>query len=138
MATLHATKGLPGCGKTTAALKYIADDPTVVRVNRDDLRFMLFGVYWGPPIDEEVVTVAQYAAIDAALRAGRDVFVDDTNLSPDVQERLLNAAKSVEGAHIMWHDFTDVPLCVCIERDAHRERQVGPAVIRGMWEKYLK
>lgn len=137
MATLHATKGLPGCGKTTAALKYIADDPTVIRVNRDDLRFMLFGVYWGPLIDEDVVSAAQYAAIDAALRADRDVFVDDTNLNPKVQANLLEAARRVDGTHILWHDFTDVPLATCIERDAHRERQVGPAVIRSMWEKYL-
>lgn len=135
MAILYASKGLPGSGKTTAARKVIERDPTIVRANRDEIRFMLFGKYWG--VDEEAVTFVQYAIIDAALRAGRDVYVDDTNLSPTAQKNLLDAARAVEGTKIVWHDHTDVPLCVCIERDDARERKVGPDVIRGMWEKYL-
>lgn len=137
MPTLFASKGLPGSGKTTAALKVIERDPTIVRANRDSIRFALFGKYWGPPIDERIVTVVQYTIIDEALRAGRDVYVDDTNLSPKVQKNLLDAARKVPGTLIEWHDFTDVPLSVCIERDARRDRKVGPEVIRNMWERYL-
>jgi tRNA uridine 5-carbamoylmethylation protein Kti12 len=136
MAIIYASKGLPGCGKTTAARKVIENDPAIVRANRDDIRFMMFGKYWG--VDEDAVTFVQYSIIDAALRAGKDVYVDDTNLSPIAQENLLNAARAVEGTQIIWHDHTDVPLCVCIERDDGRERKVGPEVIRSMWERYLK
>lgn len=137
MVTIYASRGLPGSGKTTAALKFIKNNPTIYRVNRDTIRLMLFGEYWGSGVDENMVTFVQYAIIDAALRAGRDVYVDDTNLSPLAQQNLSDAVRKVEGAHLIWHDHTDVPLCVCIERDDARERKVGPAVIRGMWEKYL-
>lgn len=137
MAILYASKGLPGSGKTTDCRRVIDNDPTIIRANRDDIRFMLFGKYWGEGVDEEAVTFVQYTIIDAALRAGRDVYVDDTNLSPITQQNLLDAARRVEGTKIIWHDHTDVPLCVCIERDDLRERKVGAAVIRSMWEKYL-
>ena len=132
---IYASKGIPGSGKTTACRKVIDNDPSIIRANRDEIRFMLYGKYYG--VDEETVTFVQYTIIDAALRAGRDVYVDDTNLSPIAQQNLIDAARRVEGTHIEWHDHTDVPLCVCIERDDARERKVGASVIRGMWEKYL-
>lgn len=141
MPTIFASKGLPGSGKTTAARSFIERDPAIIRANRDEIRFMLYGVYWGPPIDEDTVSFVQYTIIDAALTAGRDVYVDDTNLSPQVQQNLRNAAARVPGAKVIWHDHTDVSLAVCIERDAARaeagHRSVGAEVIRSMWEKYL-
>lgn len=136
MPILYASKGLPGAGKTTAARKFIeASSKTICRANRDDIRFMLFGKYWG--VDEATVSFVQYAIIDAALAADTDVYVDDTNLSPKVQENLLDAARRRPGTHVVWHDHTDVPLCVCIERDARRERKVGAEVIHMMYDKYL-
>jgi predicted kinase len=137
--TLYLSKGLPGAGKSTAARKVLDRDPTILRVNRDEIRFMLWGKYWGG--NEDDVTFVQYTIIDAALAAGRDVYVDDTNLSPIAQQNLLDAAARVPGTKIVWHDHTDVPLATCIERDAARaaagERSTGAEVIRNMWEKYL-
>ena len=43
MTTLTILRGLPGSGKTTRARELVADDPRCARVNRDDLRMMMFG-----------------------------------------------------------------------------------------------
>lgn len=134
MTKLIITRGLPGSGKTTWARQQPG-----WRVNRDDLRGM-FKTVWnhGDSEDEDTCTEVQREAITALLLAGRDVVVDDTNLRVDVVDALRDIAH-MYGAEFHVQDFTDVPLEVCLERDAARpeSEQVGPEVIRGMWERYL-
>jgi tRNA uridine 5-carbamoylmethylation protein Kti12 len=138
MPNLYLSRGLPGSGKSTAARRFIEDNPGIVRVNRDDLRFMLYGIYWGPPIDEEIITFVQDSLVRAALADGRDVYCDDMNLSEIAVSHRMADARSTPGVHVVWHDFTDVPLSVCQERDARRERHVGADVIRSLYDRYIK
>ncbi|PZM90647.1 MAG: 5'-hydroxyl kinase, partial [Actinobacteria bacterium] len=77
MTRLILTRGLPASGKTTFARRL---QPSVVRVNRDDLRRMLHGTRLLTQWAEGQVTVAQRAQVEALLRARVDVCVDDTNL----------------------------------------------------------
>lgn len=136
MTTLAITRGYPGSGKTTRARQWVAADPTSrVRVNRDDLRFNLFGQYTGLDYSQEqTVTTAQHAAVKALLAAGRDVVVDDTNL------RLRHARNYADIALAAGADFEvwdiDTPVEVCIERDDARTPYVGADVIRGMASKF--
>lgn len=135
MSRLIVTRGLPASGKTTFARKL---QPAVVRVNRDDLRRMLHGARLFTQRAEGQVTTAQRAQVEALLRAGADVCVDDTNLcSRTVRDWAALAARL--GARFEVHDFTDVPLDECLRRDAVRpaEDRVGEAAIRGLYERYL-
>ncbi|MGW0431164.1 phosphatase domain-containing protein [Micromonospora sp. NPDC003197] len=135
MTRLILTRGLPASGKTTFAREL---QPSVVRVNRDDLRRMLHGerlfVHWA----ESQVTTAQRVQVEALLRARVDVCVDDTNLrSKTVREWAELAARL--GATFEVHDFTDVPVDECVRRDAVRPEQdrVGEEAIRRLHERYL-
>jgi predicted kinase len=137
---LVITRGLPGSGKTTWARAWVAEDSWRLRVNRDDLRLMATGRPVLPGRVEDAVTVAQQAAVEALLRAGYGVVVDDTNL------RLRHARAWVEvaarvGARFGVRDFTDVPLEVCLARDVGRaatgEQPVGEAVIRDLHARFL-
>lgn len=133
---MYITRGWPASGKTTWARNYVADNPGAVRINRDDFRKMLYGA---PKTvlghaNEQAVTVAQHAAIEASLRAGSTVIVDDTNL------RLRNARRLVDiavKAGVEWHveDF-QVTLEECIERDNQRTDAVGEEVIRGIAQRF--
>jgi len=118
----------------------VAQDPWRLRVNRDDLRLMATGRPVLPGRLEDAVTVAQHAAVEALLRAGHGVVVDDTNL------RLRHARAWAEvaaraGARFAVHELTDVPLEVCLARDAARaaagERSVGEGVIRDLHARFV-
>jgi predicted kinase len=137
---LVITRGLPASGKTTWARAWVSEDPWRLRVNRDDLRLMATGRLVLPGRLEDALTVAQHAAVEALLGGGYGVVVDDTNL------RLRHARAWAEvagraGARFGVRDFTDVPLEVCLARDATRaaagEHPVGEVVIRNLHARFL-
>lgn len=132
---VYITTGLPASGKTTAALKMVAESGgRIRRVNLDALRLMLDDNDGSVRLGrnhEEVVLAVQDAAVLAAVDAGHDVVVDNTHLVsrlPNRYKRLL-ATRDVRFEVV---DFTDVPVEVCIRRDAARARPVGEKVIRDM------
>jgi predicted kinase len=135
------TRGLPGSGKTTAALALLDATPGTVRLNRDALREALYGsarVLDYPA--EASITAIQHAAARQALTRGHDVVVDDCNLRARYCRAWADLAASC-GADLKVIDLTDVPVDECIRRDQARGdaggRSVGADVIRGMHQRYL-
>jgi hypothetical protein len=51
--------------------------------------------------------------------------------------RRMKAIAETSKAEVEIKDFTNVPLEVCIQRDADRHKKVGEAVIRDMYNKYI-
>jgi predicted kinase len=141
---LYATVGLPASGKTTAARRHVDELPdTRTRVNRDDLRRMLFGKARGlTHAQEDLVTTAQIAAVRGLLLDdGVDtVVVDDTNLNPVHLERLAALAAECGALFQVW-DLRGVDVEECVARDAVRcargEPYVGEDVIRGMHDRWM-
>lgn len=143
MSTLVVTRGLPGSGKTTWARAWVGEQDEYgrrphhrerVRVNRDDMRFMLFGRYW--PVPEDAVTYAQVSAVAGLLMRDRDVVVDDTNLRAGDIARWREAARAA-GAEFEVNDtFLGVPVEECIRRDRQRDRSVGRDVILAMMRRF--
>lgn len=88
---------------------------------------------------EAQVTTVQRAQVEALLRAGADVCVDDTNLRARTLRSWADVAAR-HGAEFEVHDFTDVPLDECLRRDAARPTadQVGADAIRRLYERYLE
>lgn len=139
MAKLIMCKGLPGSGKTTFANRLCKEDPNCVRVNKDDIRIEL-GMNRKSYKREQ-----EYAVIDRrdqlikdGLKQGKTVISDDTNFGKKHEPRLRQLAAEY-GAEFEIKDFTDVPVEVCIERDAQRsgDARVGADVIWGMAEQHL-
>lgn len=99
---------------------------------------MMHGGHTGEGWAEKQINVAQRAQIDALLRAGVNVICDDTNLRGKTVKELAELAL-MAGAAVTLEDFTQVPVEICIERDATRPEpeQVGPEVIRRMHARYL-
>lgn len=127
MTELIVTRGLPASGKSTWAKAWVAEDPdNRVRVNRDDLRYMMFGKYWGKGVNEDAVTEVETAMVKAALAKGKSVVVDATHLTSSYIKRW---------ARIHPVTLQDFPLDpeICVERDFLRGdaggRSVGADVI---------
>lgn len=149
MTKLTITRGLPGSGKTTWARVTQALDPDhTVIVNRDAARRRLFGSdsqdYYECDAatlfkKESLVTEANAASITAALKAGFDVIVDDTNL-PVRRCRNLRALATQAGADFEIEDFSGADLEVCLARNAERtdKQPVPDAVIKDMHQRYIR
>lgn len=128
-------KGLPASGKSTWARKIIDQYPGAYkRVNKDDLRAMLDNGKWSKT-NESLVLNIRDSIILAALKDGKHVIVDDTNLVPKHESHIRELVKGKADVEI---EFFEATVEECIERDLKRPVSVGESVIRGMWEQFLK
>ncbi len=137
------TRGLSGAGKSTWSKKFSEENPTYIRISRDDLRFMLWN---GDMVnnDKEVIQ-ARDSLIWAFIVKGYNLVLDETYLAPHRIEEIsswLNDARYALGIHldIEIKDFIDVPLKKCIEQNKPRgkNRFVPEDFIREYHEKYVK
>lgn len=128
-------KGLPASGKSTRSRIYT--EGGFYRVNKDDIRSMLFGDNYKKKHEKQVIWTRD-SLIQEALKRGKSVVVDDTNLNP-VHEKTFRKIAEEFGV-----DFEVDAICLatsindCIERDLKRQKSVGERVIRQMYEQYLR
>ncbi len=129
---LLLTRGIPASGKTTWAKAWVAEDPeNRVRLNRDDLRAMLRpGATEFDGATEQLVTKLQHEGAKTALKAGKSVVIDDTNL------RARYVREWYKVGPVQFKDF-DVDLNEAIFRDLVRLPRVGESVIRSFHQRYI-
>lgn len=148
MTTLYLTQGLPGSGKSTWALDLVSvtaseKDATkrTTRVNRDDLRFMMYGKYWDlPPGGENAVTQAERSLVGRFLREN-NVVVDATHLNPKVVNEWRSIIRWFKKDRVTLKIVKfELPLVDLIHRDFVRMRDggrgVGSQVILDMAKRY--
>lgn len=133
-------KGIPASGKTTWAKQFCKDNRDYVRINRDDLRNMR-GHYWMPE-DEQLITNWERTLIVEAMRYGKNLVIDATNLNEfnlyHLEEHIKDVAINIFNEEpIIEEKIFDTPLEVCIERDKSREQSVGENIIRKFHTKYI-
>ena len=123
--------GLPASGKTTYAREWLLEDPTHrMRINFDDLRLELYGPQWVFNYSQEkLMKIEAYSRADMALRAGKSVVIDNTNLTEKAREPWIKLAHS-HGIKPELFEI-DTPVAECIRRDELRTgtARVGREVI---------
>lgn len=127
-------KGLQASGKSTKA-KMLAESG-YYRVNKDDIRSMLFGDNWKPKNEKQVIWTRD-AMIREALSHGKSVVVDDTNFNPVHEKALRKIAQEYKAEFEVDESFLKVPLDECIRRDLKRSKSVGERVIRSTYQQYI-
>ena len=133
------TRGLQGSGKSTWARQLMKDEPGVwSRINKDDIRTMLYGsdFVWSKELEKSVYET-HGALLRTLLRHGQNVVVDNTNLNSSAMKQVHEIAEEVGDVTVTDKVF-DTPLLLCIERDAARVKPVGEAVIRDAYRRYGK
>lgn len=137
MTTLAITRGYPASGKTTVALKWLAEDPDKrYRLNRDDSRATNGFDGIGSNDQERHVTIAEMAALRALLENGVSVIVDATNL------RLKYAREFANLAVALGVDFEVIdvptPLEECLRNNEFRRNAGGRYVPESAIRKMAK
>ncbi len=124
--------GLPGSGKSAYATRRARDDfrlnKNVKYISSDAIRGELYGNEADQSNPAKVFDT-MYKRTVAALKDGCDVIYDATNISRKRRRDLLSRLPSSteKFACVIWARYE-----TCIERDSHRERTVGQAVIKRM------
>jgi predicted kinase len=127
---LKMLSGLPASGKTTLARKLVKESGSAGRVNRDDLRRMLFDSVWSGN-REEIVVACEKAIAKVLLEKQHVPVIDDTNLTPRHREMWSGFARE-QGATFETQELA-ASWEECVRRDKERgENSVGPAVITKM------
>ena len=130
MTTLYMMVGLPASGKSTYA-KLLAEEVDGLVLSSDAVRAEWYG-------SEEIQGDAGkiFREIEErcfnALKAGRNVIIDATNMNA---KKRANFLKRMPECHKVCVVMA-VPFDVCIRRDEMRPRHVGPAVMEKMRKNF--
>src|ERR1700678_2936090 len=94
MKTLYMMRGLPACGKSTKRREMLADTALqpIKAVNKDEIRKAM-GIVPGNFSREKEVLAKETAEINAALKAGVNIIIDNTHNSPKYVQRYRQLAE---------------------------------------------
>ena len=124
MITFHLIMGLSGSGKTTYA-KSIAALKSCVLLSSDDLRKEYYG---DESVQDNPAFIFEQMRIRTpnALKEGKDVIYDATNLSAKRRKNLLKQLPKniIKVCHCML-----TPLETCVQNDSKRGRHVSEHII---------
>lgn len=125
--------GIPGIGKSTKRAELLKNNDNIITASADDVRQELFG---------DAAIQGDFAAIfaevnkraDEALKIGKDVIFDNTNITKFARKSAINIAKN-NGAAVVAIVFEN-NLTAALEGNAKRDRHVPEYVIKNMSERF--
>jgi predicted kinase len=121
--------GVPGSGKTTLAKKLV--EKGYHYMNADSIRLELYGSE-GEQGDKEQVFEIFFQRLEVALQDGLDIVIDNTNINLRQRKPILERAQRFSYTDVqLW--LLDVPLNVCLQRNATRERIVPDDIVANMF-----
>jgi predicted kinase len=121
--------GIPGAGKSTLAKKIM--EKGFHCLSADPIREELYGNAAEQGDKEEVFKVF-FERFDDALAKELDIIIDNTNLNPRQRKPILERAQKANYSDVqLW--LLDVPLDVCLKRNASRPRVVPDDIVANMF-----
>lgn len=138
MGNLYLMCGLPGSGKSTFLKNRVKNKETSAIISRDKIRFALVKPEEEYFSHEKEVYTELWKKINEALIAKKDVFVDQTSLTPRARQWLLSHVYGYKNANLIW---IDEDLNTCLERNELRKgtRSYVPRdVIRRMATQFIE
>lgn len=130
--TLWILVGLPGSGKSTAAARFVKDNPDYIHVSRDVIRFAMLGNNDDYFKYEKAVYKEFIGQIQMGLDSGKNVIADATHLNKNSRLKLLENL-ALDDYNIGCVYF-DCPIDKCLYYNSLREgrARVPDSVILSM------
>jgi predicted kinase len=126
--------GVPGSGKTTLAKKLV--EKGFHYLNADTIRFELYGSE-AEQGDKEQVFAIFFQRLETALEARMNIVIDNTNINLRQRKPILERAQRFEYTDVqLW--MMDVPLEICLQRNASRERIVPDDIVANMFSELTR
>ena len=122
MAVLHMMIGIQGSGKSTFSKK-LSKDLNCSIASSDEIRKAF------PNLDEKNVFPEVFKLCANELKAGRDVILDATNITPFVRARNINAIKNLFSNFEIFVYFINTDANICKERVEKRNKIEGEIFI---------
>lgn len=123
--------GLPSSGKSYWSKKYIQENPDTILVSSDSIRAEVFGDVNDQAHNGEVFNIVHKRVV-AAIKNGKDVILDSTNLS---RKRRINFIKSIPECEVRAIVFA-IPFEECCKRNTARERVVPQSAMERMYRSF--
>lgn len=136
MVKVIVTCGIPCSGKSTWACEEVKKNPNTIRINRDLLRIMMSNYVWSPENEKLVVSTRNQLMI-SALKSGRDVIIDDCNISRRNFDDICTIVRSINMDCMVMEKSFYIELDEAIARNKLREgfANVPDEVIKKMWNQ---
>jgi len=127
------TKGLQASGKTTWAKEFIKNDPSYIRISRDDFRHMLDSYSFSDETEKIVTKMVESCIIDA-IAHNKNIIIDEMHLNKTRLQDRINFFIS-KNYEVEVKEFP-VTLGEALERDKNRHFPIGASVLKNTWRRY--
>lgn len=137
MIKVYLPVGIQACGKSTWSKEEVRKDPEgTVRICRDDLRNMMNGCHFSDG-NEKLITAARDAIFVHALKRGKNVILDETNLNPRNFQDACRIVRSVGVEAMVMEKPFYIELEDALERNSKREgtARIPDDVVKEFWKK---
>ena len=137
MADLYLMMGVPGSGKTTFLKNRVTKETSII-ISRDTIRFSLLKEGEEYFSHEKEVVKIFWEKINNALAEGKDVFIDQTSLTPRSRRYLLEHINGYTYTNLIW---INEPLETCLKRNELRRNTkayVPRSTIKRMFDQLIE
>ena len=138
MSDLYLMCGLPGSGKSTFLKTRIKNIEDCAIISRDEIRFTLVKPEEEYFSHENEIYTKLWKKTNEALTVKKNVFVDQTSLTPKARQWLLSHIHNYDNAYLIW---IDEDLNTCLKRNESRKgtrSYVPRSVIRRMAAQFIE
>lgn len=136
MADLFLMCGCSGAGKSTFLKNHINTESSIV-ISRDEIRFSIVKIDEEYFSHENEVLAMLWSEVTKGLKSGKNVFVDQTSLTPKARKYLIDNVDGYDKINAVW---VSAPLNICLERNELRKgtrAYVPRGQIRRMYEQFI-
>lgn len=127
------TRGMQASSKTTWAKEFIKNDPSYIRISRDDFRHMLDSYSFSDETEKIVTKMVESCIIDA-IAYNKNIIIDEMHLNKTRLQDRINFFIS-KNYEVEVKEFP-VHVSEAIERDKRRSFPIGEKVLNRTWKTY--